>query len=147
MRKKKLMHSDLTTKEEGTIPEEISEEDIHHKTEVVVTEETSEEGTQEVEDNNPIINLRTTNRTKSTPQRGGHFGQRGGNTQNHNGQLQNSGKWCANCRKPTHNTAQCWTKKKVNPVEEDENHQDQENSQQDEREYEEAVHSVFNLKN
>ena len=86
---------------------------------------------------------------QSTPHRGGHVSQRGGNTQNNqNGQNQNSGKWCANCRKPTHNTAQCWTKKKVNPVEEDENHQDQENfSQQDEREYEEAVHTVFNSKN
>ena len=60
------MHSGSTINEEGTIPEEISEEVTKHKTEAEVTEETSEEGTQEVEDNNIIFNnLKTTiNRTK-----------------------------------------------------------------------------------
>ena len=56
---------------------------------------------------------------QTQPQRGAFNGQRGNYTQpaNQSNGGQNTSKWCANCRKPTHNTAQCWTKKKINPVE------------------------------
>jgi hypothetical protein len=77
------------------------------------------------------------------PQRGGYTGQKGTSTSNGG---QNAGKWCANCKKPTHNTAQCWAKKKINPVEEEEQQQPQ--AQQDQNndkdpEFEESVHSFY----
>ena len=81
------------------------------------------------------------------PQRGGHNGQRGANTSSGD---QNTGKWCANCKRPTHNTAQCWTKKRVNPVEDETQDQSQpqpdQNNEKD-TEFADAVHSFYNSKN
>jgi hypothetical protein len=81
------------------------------------------------------------------PQRGGHSGQRGTNT---SGGDQNTGKWCANCKRPTHNTAQCWTKKRVNPVEDEAQDQSQPQPDQNndkETEFADAVHSFYSTKN
>ncbi len=53
-------------------------------------------------------------------------------------------------QKPTHNTAQCWTKKKVNPVEEEEHQQPQtqqnQNNDKDPK-FEDAIHSLYLAKN
>ena len=80
-------------------------------------------------------------------QRGGHNGQRGATTSNGD---QNTGKWCANCKRPTHNTAQCWTKKRVNPVEDETQDQSQPQTDQNndkDTEFADAVHSFYNAKN
>ena len=80
-------------------------------------------------------------------QRGGYTSQKGTGTSNGG---QNTGKWCANCKKPTHNTAQCWTKKKINPVEGEEQHQSQ--TQQDQNnekdpDFDEELNSFYLTKN
>ena len=80
---------------------------------------------------------------------------KGGNNNNQNndgrgssssGQQSRSGKWCANCRKTTHNTAQCWGNKKktVNDVNDEEEEQDQD---QEEKPQCDTVHSFFKSKN
>jgi hypothetical protein len=81
------------------------------------------------------------------PQRGGYTSQRGNSKANGE---QNTGKWCANCKKPTHNTAQCWTKKKVNPVEEEEQQQPQDQQHQNndkDPDFADAIHSFYLTKN
>ena len=81
------------------------------------------------------------------PQRGGYTGQRGNSKASGE---QNTGKWCANCKKPTHNTAQCWTKKKVNPVEEEEQQQPQDQQHQNndkDPDFADAIHSFYLTKN
>ena len=53
-------------------------------------------------------------------------------------------------KKPTHNTAQCWTKKKINPVEEEERQQPQAQQNQNndkDPEFEDAIHSFYLAKN
>jgi hypothetical protein len=80
-------------------------------------------------------------------QRGGYTSQIGTGTSNGG---QNTGKWCANCKKPTHNTAQCWTKKKINPVEGEEQHQSQtQQNQNNEKDpdFDEELNSFYLTKN
>ena len=80
------------------------------------------------------------------PQRGAYTGQRGNNKQNGE---QSTSKWCANCKKPTHNTAQCWTKKKVNPVEEEQQQNQDQQNQNNEKDpdFADAIHSFYLTKN
>ena len=83
------------------------------------------------------------NNFQNQSQRGNFNGYRGGasnqNQSSNNGQ---QAKWCANCRKTTHNTAQCWgnKKKNLNPVY-DENQAHQENQQDEPQEEEEAINA------
>ncbi len=77
----------------------------------------------------------------------GYTSQRGANASNGG---QNADKWCSNCKKPTHNTAQCWTKNKVNPVEGEEQKQPQNQQEQNndrDPDFEEVVHSFYQTKN
>ena len=87
------------------------------------------------------------NNFQNQSQRGNFNGYRGGAA--HQNQSSNNGqqtKWCANCRKNTHNTAQCWgNKKNLNPVyDENQTHQDH---QQDESQEEEEHINTFHIHN
>jgi hypothetical protein len=73
------------------------------------------------------------------PSRGGYESSRGGYTGG-----QNTDKWCANCKKPTHNTAQCWTKKKINPMK-PQTQQDQSNIR--DPDFEDSINSLYQSKN
>jgi hypothetical protein len=98
----------------------------------------------------------SSNNTQNKPQNGQATAPyKGGNNSNQNndgrksnssGQQNRMEKWCANCRKSTHNTAQCWGNKKktVNCVnnEEEEQPQDQEDKPQCD-----TIHSFFKAKN
>ena len=87
------------------------------------------------------------NQQAAAPYKGGN-----NNNRNNDGRGSNSsessrtGKWCANCRKITHNTAQCWGNKKktVNDVNDEEEEQPQD---QEERPQCDTVHSFFKSKN
>jgi hypothetical protein len=76
----------------------------------------------------------------TTPQRGGHNRGRGATS----GQ---TGKWCATCKKLTHNMAQCWSNKKknVNPVDEEQQQQPEQHQEAD-PDLDNAVRSFFQSK-
>ncbi len=87
------------------------------------------------------------NQQATAPYKGGNNNQHNdGRGSNSSGQQSRTGKWCAICRKITHNTAQCWGNKKktVNDV----NHEEEEQPQdQEERPQCDTVHSFFKSKN
>ncbi len=89
---------------------------------------------------------RPQNQQATAPYKGSNNGQNNDGRGSNSRQQSRTGKWCANCSKITHNTAQCWGNKKktVNEVndEEEEQPQDQEDKPQCD-----TVHSFFKAKN